>query len=71
VGERRGAHRIFVGKPEGKIPLERPRNRWENSIKIDFQEMGCVDSDWIDIAQDTDRWRALMNAVINLGVSLN
>jgi len=66
VGERRGAYRVFVGKPAGKILLGRPWRRWEDNIKIDLQEVECEGMDWIDVAQDRDRWRALMNAVMNL-----
>ena len=68
MGERRGVYRDFVGKPEGKIPLARPRCRWEDNIKMDFQEVGCEDMDWIELAQDKDRWRVLVNAVMNLRV---
>jgi hypothetical protein len=56
-----------VGKPEGKWPLGRPRRRWESNIKIDLQEVGCG-VDWIELAQDRDRWRALVNVVMNLRV---
>ena len=59
----------MLGKPEGKRPLGRPRRRWEDSIKMDFQEVGCGGMDWIELAQDRDRWRALVNAVMNLGVT--
>jgi len=55
-----------VGKPEGKRPLGRPRGRWEDNIEMDLQEVGCGDMDWIKLAQDRDRWRALVNAVMNL-----
>ena len=65
--ERRGIYRVLVGKPEGKRPIGRPRRRWED-IKMDFQEVGCGGIDWIDLAQDRDRWRALVNAVMNLRV---
>ena len=58
-------YRVLVGKPEGKRPLGRPRRRWENNIKLDFQEVGCGGMDWIDLAQHRDRWRALVNAVMN------
>ena len=51
-----------MGKPEGKRPLGRPRRRWEDNIKMDLQELGCGGMDWIDVAQDRDRWRALVNA---------
>ena len=66
MGERRGVYRVLVGKPEGKKLLGRPRRRWEDNIKMDLQEVGCEGVDWIDLAQDRDRWRALMNAVMNL-----
>ena len=68
IGERRGVYRVFVGKPEGNRPLGRPRRRWENNIKIDLQEVGCGGMDWIELAQDRDRWRALVNRVMNLRV---
>jgi len=68
MGERRGVYRILVGKPEGKRRLWRPRRRWEDNIKMDLQEVGCGGMDWIDLAQDRDRWRALVNAVTNLRV---
>jgi len=59
---------VLVGKPEEKRPLGSPRLRWEDNIKIDLQEVGCVGMDWIEQAQDKDRWRALVNAVMNLRV---
>jgi len=65
---RRGVYKVLVGKPEGKIPLGRPRRRWDDNIKMDLQEVGCGGMDWIDLAQDRDRWRALVNAVMNLRV---
>ena len=65
--EKRGLYRILVGKPEGKIPLVRPRYRWKD-IKMDLQEVGCGGMDWVKLAQDSDRWRALVNAVMNLRV---
>jgi hypothetical protein len=68
MGERRGVYRVLVGKPEGKRPLARPRRRWEDNIKMDLQEVGCGGLDWIELAKDRDRWRALMNAVLNLRV---
>ena len=68
MGEGRGVHKVLVGKPEGKRPLGRPRRRWENNIKMDLQEVGCVGMDWIDLAQDRDRWRALVSTVMSFGV---
>ena len=68
MGERRGAGKVLVGKPEGKKPLGRLRRRWEDNIKIDLQEVGCGDVDWIELVQDRDRWRALVNAVMNFRV---
>ena len=65
MGERRGVYRILVGKHEGKTPLGRPRRRWEDNIKMDLQEVGCGCMDWIEVAKDRDRWRALVNAVMN------
>ena len=60
----RGVHRVLVGKPEGKRPLGIPRRRWEDNIKMDLQEVGGG-GDWIELAQDRDRWRALVNTVMN------
>jgi hypothetical protein len=67
-GERRVVYRVLVGKPEGKIPLGRPKHRWEHYIMMDLQEIGCWVMDWIELAQDRDRWPALLNAVMNLRV---
>ena len=68
MGERRDVYRVLVGKHEGKIRLGRPRRRWENNIKMVLQEVGYGGMDWIELAQDRDRWRALVNAVMNLRV---
>jgi hypothetical protein len=65
---RRGVYRVLVGKPEGKRSLGRPRRRWEDNIKMDLQEVGYRDMDSIELAQDRDRWRELVNAVMNLRV---
>jgi len=65
--EERGAHRVLVGKPEGKRPLGRPRRRWVD-IRMDFQEVGCGYVNWIGLAQDRDGWRTLVSAVMNLRV---
>jgi len=64
IGE--GVFRILVGKPERKMPLERPRCRWKDNIKMDLQEVECVVMEWFELAQDRDRWRALVTAVMNL-----
>jgi hypothetical protein len=68
MGEERGVHRLLVGKPEGKKPLRRPRHRWEDNIKMDLQEVGVGCGDWIESAQDRDRWQALVSTVRNLRV---
>ena len=68
MGGRRGVYRVLVGKPEGKRTLVRLRRRWKDNIKLDLQDVGCGDMDLIELAQDRDRWRALMNAVMNLRV---
>jgi hypothetical protein len=69
MGEERGVYRVLVGKPEGKRPMGRPRRRWEDNIRMDLQEVGCGGMDWIGLAQDVDRWRTVVNAVMNLRVS--
>jgi hypothetical protein len=68
MGERRSVYRVLVGKPEGKRLLGRPMCRWEDSIKMDLQEVGCGVVDWIKLAPDTESWRALVNAVMNFRV---
>ena len=68
IGEETGVHRVLVGKPEGKRPLGRPRRRWEDNIKMDLQEVGGGGADWMELAQDRDRWRALVNKVMNFRV---
>ena len=68
MGEGRGVHRVLVGKPEGKRPLGRPRRRWEDNIEMDLQEVGRGCGDWMELAQDRDRWRALVSTVRNLRV---
>jgi hypothetical protein len=68
VGERRGVYRVLMGKPEGKRPLGRHMHRWEDIIKMDIQEVGCVVMDWIELAKVRDGWRALVNVVMNFRV---
>jgi len=68
MGERRRLYRVLAGKPEGKRPLGRRRRRWEDNIKTDLQEVGCEVMDWIELAQDRDSWRTILNAVMNLRV---
>jgi hypothetical protein len=68
MGEKRNAYRLLVGKPEGKKPLGRPRRRRVYNIRMDLREVGWGDVDWIDLAQDRSRWRALVNSVLNLRV---
>jgi len=64
TGEERGVHRVLVGKPEGKRPLGRPKRRWEDNIKLDLRKVGGG-GDWMELAQDRDRWRALVNTLMN------
>ena len=71
MGERTGLYRGLVGKPEGKRPLGKPRHRWEDNIKMDLQEVGCGGMNWIQLALDRDRWRALVTVVMNLWVPEN
>ena len=68
MGEGRGVYRVLVGKPEGKRPLGRPRCRWEDNIKMDLQEVGAFCGDWMELAQDRERWRALVSKVMNFRV---
>jgi len=68
MGERSGVYRVSVGKPEGKRPRGRHRCRWEDNIKMELQEVGCGGVDWIEVAQNRDRWWAVVNAVMNLRV---
>jgi hypothetical protein len=66
--DKRNAYRILVGKPDGKTPLGRPRRRWVDNIKTDLREIGWDGMNWIDLVQDRDKWRALVNTVMNLRV---
>jgi hypothetical protein len=68
IGEKRNAYRLLVGKPEGKKPLGRPRRRWVKNIRMNLGEVGWGDVDWIGLAQDRNRWRAVVNSVLNLRV---
>jgi len=68
MGERKGVYRALVGKPESKRPHGRPRRRWEDNTKMDLQDFGCGAVDWINMAQGRDRWRALVNVVMNIRV---
>jgi hypothetical protein len=68
MGERRGVYRVWVGKPEGRRPLGRPRLRWEDNIKMDVQEVGCKGVNRIELAQERDRWWELVNAVMNFRI---
>ena len=68
MGEGRGVHKVLVGKPEGKRPLRRPRCRWDDNIKMDLQEGGTGCGDWMELAQDRDRWRSLVSRVMNFRV---
>jgi hypothetical protein len=68
IGEKRNVYRLLVGKPEGKRPLGRPRHKWIDNIKTDLLEIGLSVVDWIDLAQNRHRWRALVNSVMNLRV---
>jgi hypothetical protein len=68
MGEKRNACRLFVGKPEGKRPLGRARRRWVHNIRMDLGEVGWGDVDWIGLAQNMNRWRAVVNSVLNLRV---
>jgi hypothetical protein len=68
MGDKTGVYRVLVGKPDSKRPLGKPRRRWEDNIKMDLQEVGCEGMDWIELAQDRDRLRALMTAIMKLRV---
>jgi hypothetical protein len=68
MGEERKVYKVLVGKPEGKRPLGRARRRWEDGVRMDLREIGLGDVDWIQLAQDRDRWRAVVSAVMNLRV---
>ena len=68
MGEGRGVHRVLVGKPDAERPMGRPRHRWEDNIKMDLQEVGGGCGDWMELAQDWERWRALVSTVMNFRV---
>jgi hypothetical protein len=68
IGESRGVYRVLVEKPEGKRPFRRPSRRWEDNITMHLHDVGCEGMDWIDLAQDRNRWRALVKTVMNLQV---
>ena len=69
MGEGIDVHKVLVGKPEGKRELGRRRNRWEDNIKMDLQKVGCGGVDWMELAQDRDRWQALASTIMNLRVT--
>jgi hypothetical protein len=69
MGQSRGVYRVLMGTPERKIPPGKPRHRWEDNIKMDLQKMGCCGMDWIELAQDREKWRVLVNAVMSLRVT--
>jgi hypothetical protein len=71
MGKGRGVYRVLMGRPEWKRPVGRPRRKWEDNVKMNLQEVGPWGMDWIELVQDRDRWRALVNAVMNLRVPYN
>jgi hypothetical protein len=71
MGEKMNAYRLLVGEPEGNRPLRRPRRRWVDNVRMDLVEVGWGDVDWVGLAQDRDRWRALVNSVLNFRVPQN
>jgi hypothetical protein len=71
MGEKRNSYKLLVGEPEGKKPLRRPKHKWVDNIKMDLGEIGWSDVDWIGLAQDRDKWRALVNVVMNPLSSIN